>query len=88
VFGEPALVEDEDLVGVHDRTQAVRDDQQRAAGGEFGDGVLDGGLDSGSAKALASSRMTIGVSASSARAMDTRWASPPDSRASSPTTES
>ena len=77
---DAAAVEDEDEVGVNDRGEPVRDDEHGPAGKQPIDGFLDETLDSVSSADVASSRMRIGGSTSSARAIASRWRWPPDSR--------
>ena len=74
-------VQDDDLVGPGDGVQPVGDASlSRASWMRVSD--------SGSVAEVASSRMRIGASARIDRAMHTRWAWPPDRRASWPITES
>jgi hypothetical protein len=85
-LGDLPVVEDDDLVGVDDRRQPVRDDQRRAVGGDEVERGLDLLLGVVSSAEVASSRMRIGGAFRTVRAMATRCFSPPDSfRPRSPT---
>ena len=85
-FGDAALVEDEDLVGVDDGRQAVGDDDGRAAGGDVAQGLLDRRLGAAVERAGRLVEDQDRRVLEQVRAMATRCFSPPDSlRPRSPT---
>ena len=76
---DPAVVEHEDAVGADHARQPVRQDQGRAPLRQAVDRLLDHRLVLGVDRGSASSRIRIGASRSSARAIARRWRWPPDS---------
>ena len=74
-----SAAEHDDLVGGEDRLQPVGDDEHGALAVQRRECVADRRLVVMSSAAVASSSRTIGASFSSARAIETRWRSPPDS---------
>ncbi|WP_308209819.1 hypothetical protein [Actinomadura madurae] len=62
-------------------TRPLGDTMSVRPGGEGGEGVLDGGLVLGVERGGRLVEQTTGAFLSSARAMETRWRSPPDSTA-------
>ena len=80
-FHDAPAVQDEDLGGVLDRGEAVRDSTHGAAARRRSIASCTRRSDSVSSALVASSRMRMGGSTSSARAIAMRWRWPPERRA-------
>ena len=85
-LGDAPSVEHDDLVGIHDGRQAVRDDERGAVPRDRAQRGLDFLLGAVSSALVASSRIRMRGSFRMVRAIATRCFSPPDSfRPRSPT---
>ncbi len=80
-LGQPAPVEDGDAVGAVDGVQAVGYDEDGPAAGEAFEGGPDLALAPRSRLDVGSSITSTGASFKKARAIASRWASPPLRRA-------
>ena len=81
LLDDPAVLEHDDQVGVADRREPVRDDERRAAREQLAQRALDALRSVPMSTAdVASSRMRIRGSASSARANATSWRWPSERR--------
>lgn len=77
-LGHLSGLQDDDLVGVADGVEPVRDDEDGAALDKPGQGLLYGVFVEGSSAAVASSSSRMGAPLATARAMEIRCRSPPD----------